>query len=89
MQVALRRALHGTAASLYAGLGSAFVVLAHEKLKRGGRLAFVLPATALTGSRWGPVRALLAREFEVEWVVVSHDARHRAAKGGLPGRRGG
>ena len=86
MQVALRRALHGTPASLYAGLGSAFVVLAHEKLKPGGRLAFVLPATALTGSRWGPVRELLARDFDVEWVVVSHDARSRHAKANLPGR---
>ena len=87
MQNALKRSLHGTPASLYAGLGSAFVVLASEKVKAGGRIAFVLPATALTGSRWSPVREMLLRDFKVEWVVVSHDARNRHARGSLPGRR--
>ncbi len=49
MKKALRKALDGTAASLYAGLGSAFVVLADEALDFGGRMAFVLPATMLAG----------------------------------------
>lgn len=86
MKKALRKALNGTAASLYAGLGSAFVVLAHEALDIGGRLAFVLPATILTGSRWAPIRRLLLSKYAVEWVVVSHDSRNRSAKKGLPGR---
>ncbi|MDE0075129.1 MAG: hypothetical protein OXU32_14325, partial [Gammaproteobacteria bacterium] len=87
MKKALRKALDGTAASLYAGLGSAFVVLADEALDIGGRLAFVLPATMLTGSRWAPIRRLLLSKYSVEWVVVSHDLRNRSAKKGLPGRR--
>ncbi len=87
MKKALRKALDGTAASLYAGLGSAFVVLADEALDIGGRLAFVLPATMLTGSRWAPIRRLLLSKYAVEWVVVSHDLRNRSAKKGLPGRR--
>ncbi len=87
MKNALRKALNGTAASLYAGLGSAFVVLADEALDIGGRLAFVLPATMLTGSRWAPIRRLLLSKYSVEWVVVSHDLRNRTAKKGLPGRR--
>ena len=87
MKKALRKALDGTAASLYAGLGSAFVVLADEALDIGGRLAFVLPATMLTGSRWAPIRRLLLSKYAVEWVVVSHDSRNRSAKKGLPGRR--
>ena len=87
MKNALRKALDGTAASLYAGLGSAFVVLADEALDIGGRLAFVLPATMLTGSRWAPIRRLLLSKYSVEWVVVSHDLRNRSAKKGLPGRR--
>lgn len=86
MQNALQRTLDGTAASLYAGLGSAFIVLANEKVKAGGRIAFVLPATALTGSRWSRVRDMLLRDFDVDWVVVSHDARSRHARGSLPGR---
>ena len=87
MKNALQKALNGTAASLYAGLGSAFVVLADEALDIGGRLAFVLPATMLTGSRWAPIRRLLLSKYAVEWVVVSHDLRNRSAKKGLPGRR--
>ena len=87
MKKSLRKALDGTAASLYAGLGSAFVVLADEALDVGGRMAFVLPATMLTGSRWAPIRRLLLAKYAVEWVVVSHDSRNRSAKKGLPGRR--
>ena len=87
MKRALKKALDGTAGSLYAGLGSAFVVLADEALNIGGRLAFVLPATMLTGSRWAPIRRLLLSKYAVEWVVVSHDLRNRSKKKGLPGRR--
>ena len=87
MNDALRKTLDGTPASLYAGLGSAFVTLANEHLKIGGRLAFVLPATVLTGSRWSPIRELLLDRYDVEWVVVSHDSRNRTARAGLPGRR--
>ena len=86
MQKALRKTLQVTPASLYAGLGSAFVVLASEKVRAGGRIAFVLPATVLTGSRWGPIRELLLEGFSVDWVVASHDPRSRHARGGLPGR---
>ena len=87
MQTALKKTLQRTPASLYAGLGSAFVVLASEKVRPGGRIAFVLPATALTGSRWRPIRELLLEGFYVDWVVVSHDPRNRPARGNLPGRR--
>ena len=87
MNVALQRMLKNTPASTYAGLGSAFVTLADEKLKVGGRLAFVLPATALTGSRWARIRKLLLDNYKIEWVVVSHDKRYRSARQGLPGRR--
>lgn len=86
MTEALRRTLTGTPASLYAGLGSAFLVLANESIRIGGRLAFVLPATALTGSRWSPIREMLLREFAIDWVVVSHDPRARHKRGSLPGR---
>ena len=86
MKSALKRTLEGTPGSLYAGLGSAFIVLAHQKLRIGGRLAFVLPATMLTGSRWGEVRRLLLENYCLDWVVVSHDARHRSAAKNLPGR---
>ena len=87
MNKALKRTLNGTPASLYAGLGSAFVQLADERLMANGRLALVLPATALTGSRWAPIRRLLVDNYEIEWILVSHDNRNRHARGELPGRR--
>ena len=86
MNRALKRTLEGTPASTYAGLGSAFVLLAAERLEAGGRCAFVLPATLLTGSRWQPIRKLLLEDFRIDWVVVSHDERHRAHRAKLPGR---
>ena len=87
MNSALQKTLQGTPASLYAGLGSAFVVLADESLALGGRMAFVLPATMLTGSRWSGIRQLMLRKYRIEWVIVSHDIRNRSAVKGLPGRR--
>ena len=87
MNSALQKTLKGTAASLYAGLGSAFVLLAHENLPIGGRMAFVLPATMLTGSRWSEIRRLLLSYYSIDWIIVSHDIRNRSAVAGLPGRR--
>ena len=86
MQKALRKTLDPTPASLYAGLGSAFTVLAHERLKQGGRLALILPATALTGSSWTRIREMLLRNYRIDWIVVSHDPRHRSKAKNLPGR---
>ena len=83
----LRGTLASSPASLYAGLGSAFLVLAQECVKAGGRLAFVLPATVLTGSRWAKIRKMLVDKFCVDWVIVSHDGRTRHKTAVLPGRR--
>lgn len=87
MNSSLKKTLQGTPASLYAGLGSAFVVLADESLAVDGRIAFVLPATMLTGSRWSGIRQLLLSKYAIDWVIVSHDIRNRSAQKGLPGRR--
>ena len=86
MQKALRKLLEGTPASTYAGLGSAFVVLADQRLGVNGRLAFVLPATLATGSRWEPIRKMLLENYDVDWVVSSHDIRSRHHAGASPGR---
>lgn len=86
MQNALRTTLAETPASLYAGLGSAFVVLADENLEADGRMAFVLPATLLTGSRWSGIRNLLRNNYVIDWIIASHDKRHRSKRSGLPGR---
>ena len=86
MKVALQKTFAKTPANLYAGLGSGFVVLADDHLKTNGRIAFVLPATMLTGSRWRGIRQLLLENYCIDWVIVSHDNRHRNKVKGLPGR---
>lgn len=86
MTDSLKSTLQGSPANLYAGLGSAFVVLAKERIRIGGRVAFVLPATVLTGVRWAPLRNMLLEDFDIDWIVVSHDVRSRHARGGFPGR---
>ena len=86
MTDALKRTLQGSPANLYAGLGSAFLMLAKEKVRVGGRIAFVLPATVLTGVRWASMRKMLLEYFDIDWIVVSHDVRSRHARGGFPGR---
>ena len=87
MKAALENTLKKTPASLYAGLGAAFVVLADEYIRANGRLAFVLPATMLTGSRWRGIRKMLLEKYCIDWIIVSHDSRNRSAIKGLPGRR--
>ncbi len=86
MNGALQKTLQGTPASLYPGLGSAFVVLADESLAPGDRMAFVLPAMMPTGSRRSGIRQLLLSKYRIEWVIVSHAIRNRSAVKGLPGR---
>ncbi len=83
---ALRDTLVPTPASMYAGLGSAFIVLAEENVKEGGRIAFVLPITAATGTRWARIRELLLDRFEIDWVIVSHEPGKRVSRKGIPGR---
>ena len=62
-------------ASATAGLGSVFVAVADPHIKKSGRIALVLPAALLNGVAWGKTRELLATNYSVEYVIVSHDAR--------------
>ncbi len=86
MQQELRGRLTGTPASLYAGLGSAFACLADERIGQERRVAFVLPAAVLSGSRWAAIRRMFLQNYEIDWVVVSHDGRHRSTRKHFPGR---
>ena len=44
-------------------------------VKPDGRLALVLPVTALFGESWRGIRQMLTSKYEVEFVVSSHDPR--------------
>ena len=59
------RASHGNA-----GLASNFLDLAHLKLRPGGTLALVMPATLALGYSWSDSRALLARHYS-ELLILS------------------
>jgi len=54
----------------HAGLASYFLDLAHMKVKPGGVIAFVLPATFVVSNAWAPARELLAKHYE-DIAVVS------------------
>ena len=70
--------LKGTPANQTAGHGASFAVLADRLVKPGGRLAFVLPVTALAGESWRDVRQMLADRYAIEFVVSSHDPELRS-----------
>ena len=70
--------LRGTPANQIAGHASSFTVLADRMVKRGGRVALVLPVTALTGESWRGIREMLSSRYEVEFVVSSHDPQLRS-----------
>lgn len=46
------------------------------RLKKEGRIAFVLPKSLLTGVSWFSARSLLLDGFHLENIVVSYDARN-------------
>ena len=69
--------LRGTPANQIAGHGSSFTVLADRLLKPGGRVALVLPVTAVAGESWSEVREMLASRYQIEFVLSSHDPEMR------------
>jgi hypothetical protein len=76
LQKVLKNRAKTLPASIVAGLGSVFIVIADKYLREGGRMAFVLPVALATGESWGQSRKLLADKYHVEIVMVSHDANH-------------
>jgi len=57
-----------------AGEGLLFLYLASKYIKNGGKIAFVLPKSLLTGISWFTARCWLLNKFHLEHVVVSYDA---------------
>ncbi|MEM3415609.1 MAG: hypothetical protein QW575_08575, partial [Thermoproteota archaeon] len=58
-----------------AGEGLLFLYVASDKVVEGGRIAFVLPRSVLSGVGWFLARALLASRFHLEYVIVSYDSQ--------------
>ncbi len=57
-----------------AGEGLLFLYVASEGVVEGGRIAFVLPRSVLSGVSWFLARALLTSRFHLEYIVVSYDS---------------
>ena len=69
-----------TAGHGHAGLASHFLDLAHAKVKPGGVVAFVLPATFTVSSAWSKARELLSTYYDNIIVVsiAAHGSTDRA-----------
>ena len=78
--IALYRGRSKSAGHGHAGLASYFLDLAHVKVKLGGTIAFVLPATFCTTNAWRKARALLVESYESILVVslAAHGSTDRA-----------
>jgi hypothetical protein len=63
----------GSLVNSTAGLGSVFVAVGDKAVKEGGRIALILPKALLSGIAWSRTRQLLARKYELETLMVSHD----------------
>lgn len=74
LQNELKRRVRSLHASITAGLGAVFVALADQRLKDGGRLAFVLPHASSSGEAWAQTRKLIAGRYHLEMVISSYDA---------------
>ena len=61
-----------------AGLASNFLDLAHAKLRPGGTLALVMPASLALGSSWSASRTLLARHYRNLLIVSLARAKNEA-----------
>lgn len=75
MQQELRKLISASniQANITAGLGSVFVAIGDKYLKKGGRIALVLPKALLSGVAWGVTRDLLNRKYQVETIIASQD----------------
>lgn len=54
----------GTCAHGNAGIASNYIAIADAKLKPGGTMGFILPATVTTGDSWKSVRNLISRGYD-------------------------
>ncbi len=77
----LYKTIHGlTAGHGNAGMASNFMDLAHLKLRPGGVLALIVPATVVSGAAWAKMRELLTERYEKIEVVTLADTEHAEAR---------
>ena len=72
-----RKKFAGTCAHGHAGLGSYFVAVCDKKLRPGGTMALILPATIASGESWSKVRALLAGGYDTTVLSIANERMGR------------
>ena len=72
-----RRKFSGTCAHGHAGLGSYFVAVCDKKLRPGGTMALILPATIAWGESWSRVRALLRDKYDTTVLSIANERMGR------------
>ena len=72
-----RKKFAGTCAHGHAGLGSYFVAVCDKKLRPGGTMALILPATIASGESWSRVRALLADGYDTTVMSMASEGMGR------------
>ena len=72
-----RKKFAGTCAHGHAGLGSYFVAVCDKKLKPGGTMALILPATIAGGESWSRVRALLRDGYDTTVLSMANERMGR------------
>ena len=60
---------HSTCSNGNAGYATHFLAIADKKLKPGGMMGFILPATIHYGSSWNKVRDMFALRYENITVI--------------------
>ena len=70
----------GSVSHGHAGQSSYFVAVCHKKLRVGGTMALILPATIAMGESWQAVRALLNKKYSV--IVLSIARTHMTGPDG-------
>ena len=73
-----RKKFAGTCAHGHAGLGSYFVAVCDKKLKPGGTMALILPATIASGESWSKVRALLRDKYDTTVLSIANETMNRS-----------
>ena len=63
------RLFSGDGSHGHAGMSSYFVAIAHQKLKPGGWMGFILPATISTGTAWSGIRDILNKWYDSIMVI--------------------
>ena len=66
----------GTCAHGHAGLSSYFIAIADRKLRIGGKLGIILPATVPSGSSWKKVRKIISENYHDITIIMTTKRKH-------------